>query len=291
MAKLTKTFVEKVKPPANGYAMWWDDAVRGYGLRVSAAQPGTAPKKVFMVIGRVGGKSIQFSIGTFGTYTGDRTKTPRAGVVGLAPDKVVVARATDCIPWLRSDQTAEANSGRVRASFGRAPDVVLVNQYGTSTLAVPSGAIDKDAPFPNATLSRPGASALVWTLLTRFNPKGLVEINPAKVVARLPAARYTVVPEEAGLAQLIDEGALEIVGTEEEIQIGGMTIVGGGDDLIEGADGQTVHRTTVPREYLIEKPITYSAGLGGAHRAKFILARGVPQPKGDGGHSTLDVQE
>ncbi len=74
MPKLTKTFVEKVKPPAQGYAMWWDDTVRGYGLRVSAAQSGKPPKKVFMVMGRVAGKAIQFTIGPFGTFTEDKAR-------------------------------------------------------------------------------------------------------------------------------------------------------------------------------------------------------------------------
>ncbi|MEQ1756023.1 MAG: integrase family protein [Micropepsaceae bacterium] len=81
MVKLTKTFIEKVKAPPQGYAMWWDDAVRGYGLRVSSAQPGTPAKKVFMVMGRVAGKSIQFTIGPFGTYTEDKARKRAQGIL------------------------------------------------------------------------------------------------------------------------------------------------------------------------------------------------------------------
>jgi hypothetical protein len=36
MAKLTKTFIDKVQPPAEGYAIHWDDSLKGYGLRVTA---------------------------------------------------------------------------------------------------------------------------------------------------------------------------------------------------------------------------------------------------------------
>lgn len=64
MAKITKTFVDKVTAPAEGYAVHWDDSVRGYGIRVSAQG-----KKVFMVMGRVLGKSIQFTLGPYGTLT------------------------------------------------------------------------------------------------------------------------------------------------------------------------------------------------------------------------------
>ena len=34
MPKLTKTFIDKVQPPAKGEKIHWDDTVKGYGLRV-----------------------------------------------------------------------------------------------------------------------------------------------------------------------------------------------------------------------------------------------------------------
>jgi len=34
VAKLSKTFADKVQSPASGYAIHWDDKVPGYGLRV-----------------------------------------------------------------------------------------------------------------------------------------------------------------------------------------------------------------------------------------------------------------
>jgi integrase len=74
MPKLTKTYIENVKPPATGYELHWDDAVKGYGLRVSPAEPGKPARKVFIVMGRVGGKSLQFTIGAFGTYTEDKAR-------------------------------------------------------------------------------------------------------------------------------------------------------------------------------------------------------------------------
>lgn len=64
MAKLTKTFIDKVQPPAEGYAMHWDDSLKGYGLRVTAAG-----KRVFVAQGRVQGKAVCFTIGPFGEWT------------------------------------------------------------------------------------------------------------------------------------------------------------------------------------------------------------------------------
>lgn len=75
MPKLTKTYIDHVRPPGKGYALHWDEGVKGYGLRVSApTQPGAPARKVFIVMGRVGGKSLQFTIGTYGTYTEDKAR-------------------------------------------------------------------------------------------------------------------------------------------------------------------------------------------------------------------------
>lgn len=64
MAKLTKTFIDKVQPPAEGYAIHWDDSLKGYGLRVTAAG-----KRVFIAQGRVKGKAVCVTIGPYGLYT------------------------------------------------------------------------------------------------------------------------------------------------------------------------------------------------------------------------------
>ena len=53
MAKLTKTFVDKVQPPASGYVIHWDDKVPGYGLRVTASGV-----RSFVAQGRVAGKAV-----------------------------------------------------------------------------------------------------------------------------------------------------------------------------------------------------------------------------------------
>ncbi|OJY61627.1 MAG: preprotein translocase [Sphingobium sp. 66-54] len=93
MAKITKTFVDKVAAPAEGYEMHWDDSVKGYGLRVSSQG-----KKVFMVMGRVAGKSIQFTLGPYGTLTEAKARERAQKVLqdmreGIDPRAVVKADA------------------------------------------------------------------------------------------------------------------------------------------------------------------------------------------------------
>jgi integrase len=67
--KLTKDFLDKVKPPAQGYDYRWDKSVKGYGLRLAPTG-----KKVFVVQGRVRGKPVIFTIGPYGTFTEDQAR-------------------------------------------------------------------------------------------------------------------------------------------------------------------------------------------------------------------------
>lgn len=78
MTRLTKEFIDKVTPPEKGYKVHWDDKLKGFGLRVTAAG-----KKVFVVMGRVQGEQVGITIGPYGTWTLDNA---RDGVVGKGPD-------------------------------------------------------------------------------------------------------------------------------------------------------------------------------------------------------------
>lgn len=69
MVKLTKSFIDRVKSPATEYEIHWDDAVSGYGLRVTPTG-----KRVFMAMGRVKGKLVQFTIGNYGVFTEDQAR-------------------------------------------------------------------------------------------------------------------------------------------------------------------------------------------------------------------------
>jgi hypothetical protein len=95
-------------------------------------------------------------------------------------------------------------------------------------------------------------------MLERFNPGGIFQIDASEVVSDTKVETYQVLPQEAGLIQLIHEGALV-------------------------ADGS--------QSFQIVKKIRYPAGLYGAHRVKFVLRKGVPQPDGNPGHSCVFSEE
>jgi integrase len=61
---LTSLFVESVKPPATGQVDFWDQRIRGFGLRISYA--GT---KTWMCMYRLGRRQRRFKIGTYPPLT------------------------------------------------------------------------------------------------------------------------------------------------------------------------------------------------------------------------------
>ena len=94
--------------------------------------------------------------------------------------------------------------------------------------------------------------------LDQYHPGGVVAIDAKTVVASVPAEAYEVLPQEAGLSQLLKSGALSRNGN---------------------------------KEFLINKEMRFPGGLSGAHSVRFLLRRGVPKPSGHPGHSIVMSEE
>jgi len=70
MAKLTKSYIDSLKPPTDGKPLTkWDDALKGFGVRVMPSG-----KVSFFVQGRCRGKSIKKNIGHYGTWAPDQAR-------------------------------------------------------------------------------------------------------------------------------------------------------------------------------------------------------------------------
>ena len=100
-----------------------------------------------------------------------------------------------------------------------------------------------------------GVDAATIRELYRSRPAGVIAIDPKSVVAPTPVAAYEVLPQEAGLVQLMQAGKIERL-----------------------PDGYYKIKQPIPR---------YPPNLTGAHSVKFLLAKGVPEPKGEPGHSCV----
>lgn len=95
MAKLNKTYIDKITPPASGYELHWDEQDRGFGLRVTKDG-----KRTYVVQGRVNGKEARISIGPHGVFTADQAREVarehlRSMRQGIDPRTVAKERAAE----------------------------------------------------------------------------------------------------------------------------------------------------------------------------------------------------
>jgi integrase len=67
--KITVDFLNKVKPPVEGYDYRWDRTCKGYGVRIAPTG-----KKMFVAQGRVKGRPVIFSIGPLGVLTEEKAR-------------------------------------------------------------------------------------------------------------------------------------------------------------------------------------------------------------------------
>ena len=261
------------------------DEVTGVGS--INVQPGKEPLYIVIVsfrptIWRFYGATERIEravVTTASTFTdkSDHKRHYAAGVTGLPAERVSFPKQVGCLRYF-SDAPSIASAqaaGAVKADIGKMPDVVAA-KYKLSTFIVPSGkieAINNNRPQllviqkSGGTLTINGDASKIQVVtpsgniereLRRYHPGGVITVDAKKVVANVTAEPYAVLPEEAGLAQLVQSGAL----TQNDLG-----------------------------EFLINKKITFPAGLNGAHGVKFLLRRGVPKPDGSPGHSTVIAEE
>ncbi|MEM8836598.1 MAG: EF-hand domain-containing protein [Pseudomonadota bacterium] len=202
-----------------------------------------------------------------------------AGVVGLRKSQITFTEPGACVGHFAERDTAKARIARARLSglLGRSVDT-FVGEYTLHEVSLPSGTTKgrKSARTDRGVTIQSGNGLFRWNdgkltklntgrkgrtaaELQRFYPGGIVEIDHEQVISPKPASSYDVLPQQAGLLQLIKEGAITLT-----------------------RDGF----------YLIEKDISrFPAGLYGGHSVKFMIAKGVKMPKGSPGHSTVYLEE
>jgi integrase len=95
MAKLTKTTIDKIKPPESGYDLHWDEQDRGFGLRITKDG-----KRTYIVQGRVNGKEARITIGAHGVFTVDQARDAarehlRSMRMGVDPRTAAKERAVE----------------------------------------------------------------------------------------------------------------------------------------------------------------------------------------------------
>ncbi|MGN1285527.1 MAG: hypothetical protein ACI4XG_02945, partial [Bradyrhizobium sp.] len=130
------------------------------------------------------------------------------------------------------------------------------------TFRVPAARHFADRPVRNAIqLPKEGLGELLWRDVREAYPAGIAQIELEAVVSAHPVGHYSVLPGRAGLAELVDAGALMVTGMSRGIRIN---------------DGD-FKPFTMPNKFRISKKLRLPAGVQGT----FTLPSEVPPPDGD----------
>ena len=146
---------------------------------------------------------------------------PLVGVIGVPRDKVRFTAHTGCLVP-PTEVTMNDNSAQDSAALllGRSVDEIGGEQRA-GTFRVPATRHFADRPVRNAIrLPKEGLGELLWREVQEEYPSGIAQIDPATVVSAHPVGSYSVLPGRAGLAELVDTGALRITGMSRGIRIG-----------------------------------------------------------------------
>ena len=185
----------------------------------------------------------------------------RSGVVGLRKDRVGFGGryGRPCIGYFTKSGTKEAANARKAFADVVGRDAAHIGgAYSLSSITIPDMELINLAPRGSRPAAPDGFDQVVWREALRFSPRGFVRFDPSDVVSMKPAKTYPVLPQQIGLAQLVSSGHLEREGSY----------------------------------FRIVRPIAhFPAGLNGSHSVIFVLAKGVPMPAGDPGHSCVLAEE
>jgi len=200
-------------------------------------------------------------------------QAPLLGATGIPAERVTFLGRPDCFRILTEVPSVEVAvaAARIREHSGREPRMfaeVIGGEVHVPSGEMP-GAGDWIIRWPRYVVPGFGAVRIVGepgnaTVVTdpvdaqaefeRYTPGGVVEIDPEDVISTLPVEPYEILPEEAGLLQLLERGAI------------------------------TMNRLG---QYVVHEKIRIPADIDD----NFLLLRGVPLPEGSPGRSHFISEE
>ena len=164
--------------------------------------------------------------------SGDPNRPALVGASGIAQEKVSFFAKSNCVRYfdvapssvsaaVRRDNPRhhrqDPGNGRCKIFRLRLQGAVGWHRVGKDRVEGRAGQGCDHIEKPQGTLKVSGsASSLVVQAgpsrardeMYRFSPGGVIEIDPKTVVGSAPAASYAVLPQQAGLVQLLASGAL-----------------------------------------------------------------------------------
>ncbi|MEB2847106.1 EF-hand domain-containing protein [Endobacterium cereale] len=196
------------------------------------------------------------------------------GVTGIAKDKVTLVNDRPCF-FYGGMTPPKASIRRMSELFGNEPEGI-VSSHRSDHLSLPDDFMERNSKIamegqapPNFTLEglrqptdgKDLEPAL--TFLQSISPGGIADIDPSQVVSQGRAERYQVLPQQAGMLQLLLDGSIKPI-----------------DQNLPGR-----------RRYRVVKEFPrFPAELKSVDFVSFIFPANIKLPEGDPGFSSVTVE-
>jgi Ca2+-binding EF-hand superfamily protein len=223
------------------------------------------------------------------------------GETGVPANKVTFRHSQSCGMASAFDQNPsrqELTRFALKKMLGRTPDL-FASEYGPMGLHILDDRISNDiaADMESGQVQPPsGFDHDAWMNHIREMPGGLIDLKDEKVVSDAPAVAYEVLPQWAGMAKLVHDGAL--VPYTEQLQTLHFMEPGGNSTTINGVasvnlkGGTNIQILTSNTGYKIVRDISYyPSGLAGGFAPHFTIGKGVNPPKGSPGAARVVCEE
>ncbi len=227
------------------------------------------------------------------------------GVVGAPSAKLVQTDISCHLPLWKPSNSKNPNPTVFYTAILKRPPISIIRDYTVGIVDLGLGTnADRKRFSDSIGIDIIGKQGSLWTHFLRFNPGGLVQLDPTKVSYSGTVSKHTIWPQFAGLAQLVDSGVLRVLprdgqnkwvkGNRREVLIDGKRFRPNGGDTAILRNGY-LYTYEIPGRWIgrvqlqmrVEGAFTYPAGLAGAHSVAFILPTDTPEPQGDKATSEL----
>ena len=187
---------------------------------------------------------------------------PLVGIVGVPRERIHFTAHPGCLvpPMAKhlEDGSAEESAALL---LGHAVDEIG-GELSAGTFRVPAVRHYPDRPVRNSMqLPTDGLGELLWRDVREAFPAGVAQIDVGSVISLHPVKHYSVLPDRAGLAELVDAGSLTIAGMSHGFR----------------TNGKDIKPFTLPNRFRISGKLRLPAGAAGT----FILPHEIPPPEGD----------
>jgi integrase len=141
--RITKRAVDSVSLPAKGYALHWDDELKGFGLRVTSAGV-----KSFILQKRIHGKDHRITLGRYGEITTEQARKDamaKAGLIASGGDPVADKRRAVLATKTLAEVLADYCEARNAITDSTRKDMAgVLKRYSSDWLKKPINTITPD---------------------------------------------------------------------------------------------------------------------------------------------------